>query len=243
MMLSLLLAMQAADLADLVGPPPVAPVCSVTLVVDVDEEGETPERSVYRYDRTTDDWSYVSYNGAPPDAEELEKFARDGRDGGDRDDTPTPPADFYREAVENAQLGWVQVAPPGADGIALWAADDLPKGTIDANGRDVSKLIRLRYSVAHEGETARIIAGGGALKKPWRIPLIARIDGFEIERRFAAAGPETGVPGTVLPVAEHLKIEADVLGRDRSAVIETSYEGWDCVPGGADAVASADGPA
>lgn len=227
-MLILALALQAA-------PPPLAvpipPVCSVTLTVDVNEAGDPPERQVYRYGADTDEWRYLSYNGGPPPEDEREQFEERGRDGGDRSDDPVPPAGFYADSASKLGAGWDQLAPPDRYGIAYYGLDDLPSGTVVANGRDLSSSIRLRYLIDQSSDAPVIAVAGGQLKKTWRIPLIARIDAFDIERRFAPAGPETGAPGAMLPTSEHVEISASVLGRDRSAVIDTAFGEWDCAPG------------
>ena len=231
-MIALMLALQAA-------PPPVpipaSPVCSVTLTVDVNEAGDAPERQVYRYDADAGEWAYLSYNGAPPPDDEREQFEENGRDGGDRSDDPVLPASFYADSAAKLSASWTQLAPPDQYGLAYYGLDALPKGTVVANGRDLSNNIRLRYLIDQSREGAPVIAvAGGQLKKTWRIPLIARIDAFDIERRFAPAPPETGAPGVMLPTTEHVEISASILGKDRSAVIDTAFGEWDCVPDGAE---------
>ena len=231
-LLTTLLAAQAVapTLDEVLGEQPAAPTCSVTLLVDVDEAGKERQVSEYRYDAPSDAWSLIAYNGGPPPEDELEEFEREGRDGGDRSDEQPPPAAFYAESVSHAGLDWTRSTAPDEDGLSLWQIDELPKGTVVANGRDVSRLIRLRYLV-QEGEGApRVRIAAGQLKERWRIPLIARIDRFAIVRRYAPAAPETGAPGAMLPIHEQLEIVANILGRERSALIETTYEGWDCMP-------------
>ena len=212
-------------------PVPPAPVCSVTLTVDVNEAGDTPERQTYRYDADADEWRYLAYNGAPPPPEEVEQFEENGRDGGDRSDDPVPPGAYYADSVSKLGPAWTQAGAPDADGMALWVLEDLPKGTVVGNGRDLSGHIRLRYVVDQSGEDARLAIASGQLKRDWRIPLIVRIRSFDIERRFAPAAPETGVPGAMLPTSEHVEIAVNLLGRDRSAVIDTAFGDWDCASG------------
>ena len=232
-MIALMLALQAAPPPSPPAVPvPDPPVCSVTLTVDVNEAGDPPERQVYRYDAGEDAWTYVSYDGAPPPPDEIEQFEERGRDGGDRSDDPVLPAGFYADSASKLGAAWTQLAPPDRYGLAYYGLDDLPEETVVANGRDLSGYIRLRYLIDQSRQGAPVIAvAGGQLKKPWRIPLIARIDAFDIERRFAVAGPETGAPGVMLPASEHVEISANILGRDRSAVIDTTFGEWDCEAG------------
>ncbi|MBB4659989.1 hypothetical protein [Parvularcula dongshanensis] len=213
---------------------PAAPICSVTLHVGVDEAGEPFDRSVYRYDAPSDEWSLVSFNGGPPPEEELEEFEKNGRDGGDRSDDPVLPGAFYADSVSKLSADWVRLSPSEETEAVLYGLEDLPEDTVIANGRDLSDNIRLQFLIEKAENGPRIAMAFGQLKKSWRIPLIARIDRFDIARRFAPASQETGVPGAMLPVAEHVEISADVLGKDRSAVIDTTYGDWDCEPGSTD---------
>ena len=244
-MIALLALLQAAPglaaqgLAERFPAPPEPPVCSVTLNVSVDEAGDPPEQQVYRYDAGADAWSYVSYNGGPPPEEEREQFEERGRDGGDRSDEPVLPAAFYADAAAKLGPGWTRLTEPDAYGMTLYGIEDLPKGTVVANGRDLSGYIRLRYLIDGSGPVPLIAVSGGQLKRDWRIPLIARISAFDIERRFAPAEADTGAPGAMLPLSEHVEIAANILGRDRSAVIDTTFTDWDCAPG----EALAEGPA
>jgi hypothetical protein len=224
-MIALLLALHAGLPAL---PVPVPPTCSVTLTVDVLEAGDPFERQVYRYDAEAGEWLYLSYNGAPPPEEELEQFEERGRDGGDRSDDPVLPAAYYADSVSKLGPDWERLSPPDAEGLTPWGLEDLPRRTVVGNGRDLSGYIRLRYLLDEASDPPRLVVAGGSLKRTWRIPLIARIDSFDIERRFEPAGEETGVPGAMLPVTEHVDISANIIGRDRSAVIDTVFSDWAC---------------
>ena len=210
--------------------PPAPPACSVTLEVAVAEAGDPLERQVYRYDADADEWLYVSYDGGPPPPEEVEQFEERGRDGGDRSDDPVRPAAYYADSVEKLSGAWTRLSGPNEDGLALYGLEELPEDTVVANGRDLSDFIRLRYVIDQSGPEPVLAVAGGQLKRAWRIPLIARISAFDIERHFAPAGPETGAPGVMLPTKEHVEIAASILGRDRSAVIDTRFTDWDCAP-------------
>ena len=239
LMTAALIALQP-NIADRFGPPPAPPTCSVTLTVAVAERGDPLEELTYRYDAETQVWTFLAFNGAPPDQKELAEFEENGRDGGDRSDDPLPPASYYADSVAKLSDDWTLLSATDGEGPSLWALENLPDGTVIANGRDLSGNIRLSYLI-EEGTTGpRVAVAAGQLKKRWRIPLIARIDAFAIQRRFAPAPVATGVPGAMLPVSEHVEIAADVLGRDRSAIIDTAFGDWDCRAGEAAAAEASD---
>lgn len=218
-----LMAVPSADpaLEALFADPPPPPSCSVTLTVDVtDARAGQTERQVYAYDREADAWTYVSVDGEPPAPGERED-ARD--EAADR----ILPADYYADALGRGDLDWAAV--PGRPG--LYRAADLPGGEIEMDGRDVSKRVMIEYAVEDAPGGPRLTNAAARLKKPWRIPFIARVDVLEIAWDYAPAGPGTGAPGAMLPIAERITFKGDVTGERHDTLIETGYSGWDCVPG------------
>ena len=219
-----LTSLQAPDpaLDALFADPPAPPSCSVVLTVDVRETGDGgTERQVYAYDRTSGAWTYRSRDGGAPTEDEASEAA-------DEAAARTLPAGYYAEALGRGGLAWAPV--PGEPG--LYRAGDLPDGEIEMNGRDLSDRLALDYRVERTPGGVRLVTGTAALKAPFRVPFVAAIDALSIRRDYAPAGPGTGVPGAMLPTAEHIVFRGDVMGEAKDSVITTAFSGWDCVPGG-----------
>lgn len=222
----LLLALQSAQPAPLdalFADAPTPPSCSVTLTVDVRETTDGPtEEQVYRYDRLTGAWTTVSIDGVPPEADD-----EDRGDDGDDEDGRVLPGGYYAEALSRTRLEW-SAAPASQD---TFVAEDLPDDEIVMNGRDMSGRMRMIYAIG-EGPNGPMLASATAeLKKRWRIPFVAKIEGVSMERRFGPAAPETGVPGAMLPTYELITFQGDVLGDAMDSAIETAFSDWNCVPG------------
>ena len=219
----LLLALQAAstELLDaLFAEAPAPPACSVTLDVEVTETAGGPTKhQVFAYDREAEVWTYMSVDGTPPSAEEVQGMREDveGR--------PVPAA-YYAEALGRAGLDWQPVTgEPGA-----YRADDLPEDEVEMGGRDVSARVAMTYLLGRGPDGPVLTSSSVRLKAPWRVPFVARIDDFAVVRDYAPAGAGTGVPSAMLPVREVVTFRGDVTGEARDSRIVTGYSGWDCVP-------------
>ncbi|MCQ8185429.1 hypothetical protein [Parvularcula maris] len=203
----LLLLLAISSLTDhVVSDAPDPSACSYEITMESNSNGET-ELMTIRYDQETD---------------ELEAFDADGekieseRDG---DDSEKPMMGFptYADVAEKLDLPW-----RATDNPAIYIAADLPKGSADMGGVDLSKNALLTLRLADEASPTFVESYRAELTKPQRVKMVAKLKRFEQETEFAV------VQGWPRPVRWQMAGEVSALGKAQDFSMLATYQYGAC---------------
>jgi hypothetical protein len=159
-----------------------------------------------------------------PETETLEAFGADGEkiespDG--EGDAEGPDASLgltiYADVAEKLNLSWVQSSGP-----MTYIAEDLPEGSVDMGGEDISRNMRLTMTVAEVPGGHFVERYSAVLTKPKRIKMVARIRRLDQNTEFAM------IQGRPRPVRQQVEGEISALGKTQSFSVDAAYEYGAC---------------
>lgn len=177
------------------------PPCSVTVTAS-NSSGEGRETFALRYEREEGRW--LSFG------EDKGGFNREG-----------PPEDHYGAALG---IAFTDPAFERREGETLvFRQETIEKGSIRANGRDLSGNLEARLRVDVTGDDPVIEGYSFNLKKPFRIPMIAKVETFDV---VASLREEPGYGPVAERVVNRYAIDAVGGGQRGEAVAE--FSDYDC---------------
>ena len=210
MLLSVLFLL-ALDLPEGLSAEDAAGACSVNVQTAV--SGETSQAALYRYEADTEEWSLLELDGAPPSDEQMAQF-KAGERGPLQNNYPTTVA--LAEALALEPLG-------ERDGASVYRADRLPEGTIQVEGRDISKHTALEIEVVEDAFGPMIRRQRMYAPKPFRMAMVARVMASEYLTDY-----DRMPDGSIITKSTLTASEFKMMGRDRSIRAETVFSGYDC---------------
>ena len=217
------LALVATDplLAALSAPEIEPPVCSSTLTVETEQDGEF-DRRAYRFDAATGESTMIE--GTP---EAMAEDARRRAEAADEEDEAAEDEESvsfgmvsYEQAIDTEGYGFERVREE--NGLVVFrASPPLPKGSFTASGRDMSKRASATLWV-EPGETPVLRRHAFALEREFRVPMIARV------RALRQATEYEPLAGAMIPVRMTLAFDADVMGKSQAGETRLRLGDFDC---------------
>lgn len=145
-----------------------------TRTEQIEGEKKTERVVVERFDPAHPQrWSVVSVNGAPPNAEELKKMAKDG---------PKRRTAHYGRLA--SYFGAPASATTDARGRTVFHFGTLPLGTLIVTGVDISPNSKCEATVDTTGPVPFVEQVRFTLTKPVRIKVVAKLEKFEATSRY-----------------------------------------------------------
>ncbi|MEM1381332.1 MAG: hypothetical protein AAGH41_11990 [Pseudomonadota bacterium] len=198
-------------------PEPPPRTCPFNLTMTFDADGE--ENVEYlRIDPETETMTRVDANGDPLTDEEAPEASSD--DGSGEDDSVSLGAIGYEQALDALDFAMSRVESEGEG--TLFRASDLPKGTIELSGKDLSKNASVDLRVSEGAAGPFISEYRERLDKPIRMRLVAKIQEFERAVFFGA------VDGSIRPIKEDMRTSVSAMGSTMEMAFVMDYDYPDC---------------
>jgi hypothetical protein len=186
---------------------PEPDACPFEVVMDT-VNGEEPSRLTISFD---------------PETGNLDAFGEDGEKIEPKKDEKAKDADAslelltYADMADRMELSW-----QGTEDPRVFTAEDLPKGSVDMAGTDISKNARARLELSAGTDPLFITRYASELTKPQRVKMVAKVQRFEQQTDFDM------VQGWPRPVRQEMTGEFTALGRTQSFSMIAAYTYGSC---------------
>lgn len=184
----------------------------------VEGDGETRVVRAWRLDAETG--TSVMIEGPEEELAQANEGADDVEETEDEDGSVSAGPPSHAEASAVAGYGYAR--QPDQGGLAVYVSETLPKGAFEMDGRDMSKRAEATLYVDDAGERPLVARRVMALRKPWRIPMIAKVRELRMDTRYEVVG------SAPRPVAMTVRFDADAMGKSQSGEVAMAMTDFDC---------------
>ncbi|NRA29634.1 MAG: hypothetical protein HRU11_05165 [Parvularculaceae bacterium] len=200
--------------------PDVAPATCPFRVEMMTRNGEELETAWLLVDPQTKEVTRLDADGEPlanEDAEALDS----GEDASEDEGQSVNVGAFdYAMALSRLDLPLQEQSFEGGK-LVLWT-DDLPKGTVDMNGKDMSKKSSVTIVLQDGDAGPHLSEYWERLEKPVRMKMVARVKTYERKVKFSRVGD------TILPTADDMSVSLSAMGNNMSFGFAMAYTYLPC---------------